>query len=63
MSAGFEPREAVGTLTAAPDEAEEEIRLVPVGPGVGVILIKARKRTHPPMEYPDHNMSLQRPRR
>jgi len=63
MSAGFEPREAVGTLTAAPGETEEEIRLVPVGPGVGVILIKARKRTHPPLEYPDHSMRLQRPRR
>jgi SAM-dependent methyltransferase len=63
MIAGFEPREAVGTLTAAPDETEEENRLVPVGPGVGVILIKARRRTHPPTEYPDHSTCLQRPRR
>lgn len=46
--AGFEPRKAVGTLISPPDEIEDENGLVPVGPGVGVILIKARRKTHPP---------------
>lgn len=43
--AGYEPLEALGTLTSAPDEPEEEVRLVPAGPDAGVVLIKAcRKR-------------------
>ena len=54
MSAGLEPLEAVGTLTAAPDEAEEEIKLVPAGQGAGVILIKARMRAHAPMGHRAH---------
>ena len=42
--AGYEPVEFLGTLTAPPDEPEEEYKLVPISPGVGVILIKARKK-------------------
>jgi len=41
--AGFEPLEAVGALTAPPDEFEEVIKLVPVGPAAGVVLIKSWK--------------------
>ncbi len=41
--AGFDPVESVGTLTASPDEPEEEYQLVPIRRGVGVILIKAKK--------------------
>ena len=41
--AGFELEKSVGTLTASPNEPEGEYELVPVSPGVGVILIKAKK--------------------
>jgi len=41
--AGFEAVESVGTLTASPDEAGGEYELVPIGRGVGVILIKAKR--------------------
>jgi ubiquinone/menaquinone biosynthesis C-methylase UbiE len=42
--AGFEPLKMMGTLTAPPNEPIEEYKLVSVREGVGVILIKARKR-------------------
>ena len=51
--AGYVPLEAVGTLTASPDEPEEEeIEFVPAGPGAGVILIKARTSAHTSQRSP-----------
>ena len=41
--AGYEVKESVGTLTASPDEPEEECKIVPIRRGVGVIIIKAKK--------------------
>jgi len=41
--AGYVPQGFVGTLTASPDEVVGEVKLVPITPDAGVILIKARK--------------------
>ena len=40
----YDPQEFLGTLTASPDEPGEEVKLVPISSGAGVILIKARKK-------------------